>query len=436
MKLLSLEDGNAATMLLGMSRNQIKTGCVLMTGPDVQMDQRGDSYEPANVLPMKCAHCTFLDLDFVANPYVLTKGVSSPAETSPAQLGNFLVRERVRKLLELAVPGACTFHPTIERKTKKLAPWWLAVPKHKLATPVPRPTAPFCSRCGEPRVWQCAMGCVWEKMISFDSGGIDVFKMLEWQSGSLEDLFEYTNRNRKDSGLTPLPWSNWGVAPPSHGERWTRTMLHRDLYFSVRLEQLFKRAKVKGHLVRMLDFQDVRPTPEDEAWIQGKLELLVEHGLTEESGLTDRKTGSATQTWFRQFLKRNAKKRPHSYDLAAIERKQKLTLPQDYKDFVSTIGSMDFKGVMETPGFTARVLPPPKLDFKGYRRGRMSELDEEQSQIDGVMFAETEHGDAFVFDVSTKANDYPVFWHDHEQNTLEPFALNFAECIKRFSQKN
>lgn len=213
-------------------------------------------------------------------------------------------------------------------------------------------------------------------------------------------------------------------------------MLHRDLYFSLRLEQLFKRAKVKGQLVRLLNFKDAKPTPEDEAWIQGKLNLLVEHGLTEESGLTDRKTGSATQTWFRQFLKRNAKRRPQNYDLAAIEKKQKLALPKDYKDFVSMIGSMAFKDVMETLGFTARVLPPPKLAFKNYRRGCVPELDEEQSQIDGVMFAETEHGDAFVFDVSAKGDDYPVFWHDHEQNTLEPFAPNFAECIKRFSQKN
>ena len=102
-----------------MSKNQIKTACVMMTGPDVQMDQRGDSYEPANLPPVKCPHCTFPDLDFVAKPYLLTKGISSPAETSPAQFGNFLVRERVRRILELAVPNACTFHPTTERKTKE-----------------------------------------------------------------------------------------------------------------------------------------------------------------------------------------------------------------------------------------------------------------------------------------------------------------------------
>jgi hypothetical protein len=423
-------------MMPGMSRNQIKTACVLMTGPDVQMDQRGDSYEPANTLPTKCPHCTFPDLDFVANPYVLTKGVSSPAETSPAQLGNFLVRERARRILEIAVPEACTFHPTVERKTKKAAPWWLAVPKHTLATPVPKQTAPFCSKCNEPKVWHSVTREVRDRMKHFDSKGIDIFKTREWDGGTVEDQFEATNAYREKSGMQPLPWSNWDVSPPPHTERWTRMMLCRDLYFSIRLEQLLKRARIKGQLVRLLDFKDMKPSPEDETWIEEKLKLLVEHGLTEQQGLTERKTGSATQKWFRQFLQRNAKKRPLQYDIAAIETRQNLGLPKDYKDFISAIGPMSFEGVMETEGFTARVLPPPRLDFKNYRQGRVPDLDEEQSQIDGVLFAETEHGDAFVFDVSAKGDDYPVFWHDHEQNTLEPFAPNFAECIKRFSQKN
>ena len=281
------------------------------------------------------------------------------------------------------------------------------------------------------------MGEVWEKMKDYDCGGVDIFKMLEWQGGTVEDQFETINAFRKQTGLTPLPWSNWGVEPPSHAERWTRRMLNRDLYFSIRLEQLFKRAKVKGQLVRLLYFKDVKPTPQDEAWIQEKLRLLAEQGLVEAYGLAESKaTDNTTQKWFKQFLKRKTKKRVQKVDFATIERKQKLTLPKDYKDFVSTVGPMSFDDVMETGGFTASVVPPTKLDFKGYRRGRLRELDEEQSQIDGVMFAETEHGDAFVFDVSGKGSDYPVFWHDHEQNTLEPFAPNFAECIKRFSQKN
>lgn len=419
-----------------MKKSRIKTACVIMTGPDVLMDQRGDTYEPANALPVKCPHCTFPDLDFIANPYVLTKGVSSPAETSPAQLGNFLVRERVRRILEIVVPDACAFHPTIERKSQKPAPWWLAVPKHKIATPQPKPIPPLCPKCNEPKVWGCAMAQVRERMKEYDCGHIDVFKSLEWLGGTVEDQFEATNGYRRESGLPPLPWSHWDVQPPSHAERWTRMMLHRDLYYSLRLEQLLKRVKVKGQLVRLLNFKEVKTTPQDEAWIEEKLRLLAKHGLTEVQEPARGKADHANQHWFRKFLKRNAKHSAQSFNFASIEMKQRLLLPKDYKDFLSMVGPMAFEDVMETEGFKVRVLPPAKLDFKNYRRGRVSDLDAEQSQIDGVMFAETGHGDAFVFDVSKPDSDFPVFWHDHEQNALEPFAPNFAECIKRFSLKN
>ena len=86
-------------------------------------------------------------------------------------------------------------------------------------------------------------------------------------------------------------------------------------------------------------------------------------------------------------------------------------------------------------GFSAQVLAPTELDFKDYRRNKMPELIGEKSDIDGVMFAATDHGDAFIFDVSQKG-EFPIYWHDHENNTLEPFAPNFASCIRRFAEKN
>ena len=55
------------------------------------------------------------------------------------------------------------------------------------------------------------MGAVWEKMKKYDGKGIDVFKTLEWRGATVEDVFEATNGYRKESGMTPLPWSNWGV---------------------------------------------------------------------------------------------------------------------------------------------------------------------------------------------------------------------------------
>jgi hypothetical protein len=29
-----------------------------------------------------------------------------------------------------------------------------------------------------------------------------------------------------------------------------------------------------------------------------------------------------------------------------------------------------------------------------------------------------------------------VYWYNHEENTVEPFAASFAECVRRFERKN
>jgi hypothetical protein len=420
-----------------MTKNTTPTACVRMTGPDEQMDHRPGSYEPANPLPIKCPHCTFPDLNFVPQPYFLTKGVSSPAETANAHFGNFFVRERLKRILELAVPGACAFYPTIERKGNKPAPWWLAVPQRTLEIPVPKPTPPFCPKCYEPKLWAFAMGPVWAEMCHYDTGGVDVFKSLAWYSQqTAEDEYAETNRFRKEDALPPLPWSNWGVEPPPHAERWTRRMLGRNLYFSVRLEQLLKRAKIKGHLVRLLDFKQVQPSAADEAWIAEKLHFLADASLAKAGKLPGTASSSATRTWFKQFLKRHAKRGLKPPAFASLERKHGLVLPQDYKELISVAGSKAFKDACGMEGSTTTILSAQRLDFLNYRRGKLPFLGGEDVQIDGVMFAEVDNGDCFVFDVSAKAEDYPVYWHKHEENELELFAPNFTECIKRFAQRN
>jgi hypothetical protein len=404
-----------------------------MIGPDERIDEHGDC-RPANELPLKCPHCTFPDLDYIANPYILARGISIPAETAPARLGNFLIRDRVRLIFELAVPGACSFHSTDAGKTKVMSPWWLAVPKRKLQTPWPKPSPPFCSKCGEPKVWWSPMGPTWEKMRYYDTGEIDVFKTAEWGAmATVEDSYEEANAHRKKSGLPPLTWSERDVPPPSHPERWTRGNPWRDLYFSVRLEQLLKRARVKGQLVRALDFKDVELSGEDVSWIEERLAQLRQNGLV---GETKPAKNVGAQRWFRDYLKKNARQRRKPVNFDRVETKHHLALPQDYKNFILTVGPKSFRDVNETEGFRANVLPPERLNFKDYRRGKVPGLDEEESHIDGVMFASTEHGDCFLFDVSVKGNDYPVFWWDHEQNMLEPFAANFAECIQRFAQRD
>jgi hypothetical protein len=405
-----------------------------MTGPDEQMDHRSGSYEPSNPLPIKCAHCTFPDLDFVPQPYSLTKGVSSPAETSNAHFGNFFVRDRVKRILEIAVPEACAFYRTNERKGNKPTPWWLAVPQITLKTAMPKPKSPFCSKCHEPKVWGPLMGPVWDKMCQCDSGGVDVFKSCEWFTRkTVEDDYKATNRYRKQDGMAPLPWSFWRVEAPLHAQRWTRRGLTRDLYFSVRLEQLFKSAKVRGRLVRLSCFDKVRASAEDELWIAGKLNLLYKAGLVE---VAPTSSSGASRSWFKMFLKQNVKKGLNAPDFKTVEQKHKLTLPQTYKEFISAVGSKAFRNLRDMDGYVATILSPQRLNFRDYRRGRVPFLEGEEAQVDGVMFADTNGGDCFVFDVAANAKDYPVYWYRHEENTMEQFASNFSECIRRFAQRD
>src|SRR5262245_14695178 len=95
----------------------LKSGYVPMVGPDDELDLYGSGWRPANSLPVRCKHCSFPDIDFAPKPYLLSRGFSSPAESWSALGGNFLVRERMRKIIELAVPKACDFYPTAELKS-------------------------------------------------------------------------------------------------------------------------------------------------------------------------------------------------------------------------------------------------------------------------------------------------------------------------------
>jgi len=431
-------------------------GWVPMVGPDEELDESGN--RPTNVLSAKCKHCSFPDLDFVAKPYLLARGIASPAESWAAKVGNFLVRERVRRILELAVPKACDFFPTAELKSKKATPWSLGVPKRVLAMPGLKLRAEGrCSKCKEPK---CGYHFYEQgRLVALkrcDCAGVDVFKSREWLSvATLEDHFAEANKHRKQGREPLLEWSEFArgddVDPPKHKERWTRLGLSRELFFSVRLAQLWKQAKVKGQLVVSWNFKDFAPAPEDKAWVEEKMALLAAEGLVDAPARAAKKsdtkvakksaaagnkpTGDA-EKWFRQYLKANAKQKPAAADFAAVEKKHKVKLPKSYKDFIKTVGSKKFNDVNATDGFVAKVLPPQRLNFREYRRGMLEDTDEESAEVDGVMFAVTEHGDCFVFDVAVKGNDYPVYHYDHELNAMQPWSGSFGECIKRFAEQN
>lgn len=183
----------------------------------------------------------------------------------------------------------------------------------------------------------------------------------------------------------------------------------------------------------MLDFNKVHTSEDDELWIRDNLELLSKAGLT---GAAPTSNSSTAHPWFKAFLKRNTKKGLRTPDFTTVERKHKITLPQAYKEFVSAIGSKAFRNICGLQGYLTTVLLPQRLDFHDYRRGKVPFLEGEDARVDGVMFAFTNAGDCFVFDVAAKTKDYPVYWYRHEENTMEQFASNFAECIKRFSQRD
>ena len=233
-------------------------------------------------------------------------------------------------------------------------------------------------------------------MTQFDSNGVDVFRTMAWS------VF--------------------------YGER--------ELYFSARLEQLWKRIKIKGKLVRLTDFKDVQTSPADETWVAEKLKLLAEHGLVDAPKSAASPPNGAAKKWFQQFVKKNAAKKSQSHDFAAVEKKQKLALPADYKDFITVVGPKTFADVNGLEGSTTSVLPPAELDFNDYRRGKVPELEGDDAAVDGVAFATVDSGDVFVFDVAAPGGDWPVYFYNHEENALEPFAASFAECIQRFAKKN
>lgn len=376
--------------------------CVEMVGGDDRMDRKSAGLDALNVLPVKCTTCRMPDLDFVAEPYLLNRGIASPADFAPAEAGNFLVRESSKRVLETVAPGLCRFVPTIHYKTREATPWFLAVPQRMEATATPPANRERCPQCDEPWCFhhysESADGRAWQS----PAAAHDVFKSRNW--GSFKESF-----------------SGWDKPRPE--------IFGRILYFSVRLETLLKKLKLRG-LVRCSGCKEL-PSPSDLAWVEEKLRLLTSAG---KSKTKDGQADGGVKAWFSEYLKKHARSKAAVADFAAVERKQKLRLPESYKEFISKIGVKSFNDIDDEEGFCARILPPAKLDFDEFRKTAAEKKDDDE-RMEGVAFATTDHGDAFCFDTSRKNTDYPVFKYNHELDDFEPYAENFAECIKRFASR-
>ncbi len=352
--------------------------CLEMAGPDDEMDRVDGHLEPLNPLPVVCPACKRVDLDFVHSPYVVGKKIESPVDFAPAVAGNLLVRESMKRVLEVAAPGSCKFFPTIHRKTKQPTPWFLAVVQHTQTTS--EPSAKKCSKCRAPLEWNDVM-----EATSNPISKHEVFKAHNW----------------------------WGRGEDT-----------RNLYFSVRLETLIKELGLRG-MVRSGDCKQT-PTTEDAAWAEEKIRLIHQADAKSKPG---KRGKDDVVEWFNDYLKRNAKQSAASHDFDATEKKLGVKLPETYKGFMVAVGTKKFNDLDGEEECNAHILPPKRLKVEScLERG-----DDEEDTFKGLLFAVTDHGDAFYFDLTRNSPNYEVRKHDHELDSFEPYAKSFAEAIKRFA---
>ncbi len=391
---------------------------VEMSGSDRRMDQKGSWDLPANPLPVRCGTCGFVDTDFVPEPYLLAKGTTSQDEMALAEMGNLLVRERVRKALELVCPGQCEFHPTFHQKSGEPTDWYLAVPRSRVRTAAVRESVPRCPTCGEPKV--AHPGSHYE-YVEPEPVEQDVFKSLNWSSA--ESIGEETPWYR----MHVLGWKGKEKGEPG---RWTRISLDRSLHFSVRLEALLKTMGARG-LVRSMG-QKAKAGPADQAWVHAAMERLAAEALVApQSAPPD----PALTRWYRAYLKKNAGSGVATAEVKRVETQAGIQLPPSYRDFVRTVGEKCYDDVDGEPGFQACVITPERLDYRSFRKGEIRPADPESAEIDGLLFATTGHGDCFVFNLAEAGPEYPVYLYDHEMNAFEAYAPSFAACIRRWAKE-
>jgi len=195
---------------------------LMVYGRDVTMDTVGDSSLLLNQWPTKCPRCTFPDLGVVPNPYLLCRGISAPGDYSSAALGCFFVREKAKRIIEIAAPGACRFYPTYEAKKRTLTDWYLAVPQvehrrenYRKVQEMPRVRR---AKSDQPPGSE-----------EFTPPAADVFRSKQWTCSRIGE------ENPLVSGKPPS-----AAARPDRQGQWTRLNLDRELWMSSRLLLLLK----------------------------------------------------------------------------------------------------------------------------------------------------------------------------------------------------
>ncbi len=366
--------------------------CVQISASDNRMDCRDMFDDPINPLPRKCATCGFPDLDFIPQPYFLVRSrTMSPNELALGENGNFFVRDRIRRVLELLAPGQCIYYPTSFKGTSETSPWFLAVQSHQAVTAIVKPSIPRCEACCEPR---------------FAHPGTHWCEFEDWTGNSDCEVLKSATWGSSERG-----WDLW---------------ICRELFLSIRMLHLFKKIKAKGFYEATCQ-KPVAPNKEESAWIKEKILLLEASGIPSHAAGT---VSNQDAKWFQDYLKPHHREVQVDWDIKAIEKQFKTKLPKSYVDFVRSVGPMSFENVDEQEGFTATIRSPDELGVEGYA----DEFDDEESKaVNGLTFATTDHGDCFCFDVQKDKKEFAVVLYKHEENFFEPYAENFAACIKRFA---
>src|SRR5262249_28260126 len=153
-------------------------------------------------LPPKCAQCGFPDLDHTPQPYFLIKSrAMTPNELAPAENGNFFVRERVRRVLDILAPQQCTYFPTCYKGSSDQTPWLLAVPNYQVVTARINPSIPRCEACGVPR--SAHPGTQWSEVL-FGRPPRDQPRAEGWTAQS-----EYEILRSSTWGSSERGWDQW-----------------------------------------------------------------------------------------------------------------------------------------------------------------------------------------------------------------------------------
>ncbi|MCE9554010.1 MAG: SMI1/KNR4 family protein [Planctomycetes bacterium] len=371
------------------------------------MDCREGFFDPINPLPQKCMKCGFPDLDHVPQPYFLIKSRTiSPNDLALASNGNFLLRERIRRVLDLFGPGQCSYFPTYYKGTSQQTPWLLGVPNHQVVVAKVSPKIPRCEACDEPR--SAHPGTQW----------------VEYQFGVPGRNQPQAKGWTQDADYEVLKSATWGSS-----EKGWNQWISRDLFMSVRLLHLLKKIKAKGFYEATCQ----EPTPPDKqesAWVREKFQELASAGIPLHA---DGTLSDYDAKWLCEYIKAHMRAAKADWDIKTVERRIKAKLPKSYIDFANAVGPTSFENVDEQEGFTACILGPNELGIEGIPSDFE---DEESKKVNGLTFATTLHGDCFCFDIQKGVKEYAVYLFKHEYNHLEPYAANFAACVKRFAGGN